>query len=203
MRIGRAMSLYRLFRTSASSFSAWPCQLALCQIDCVGEGEVICPRGHHRQAERLGTLSTKQMVDRSKAGVIFIWIIVSLFFFFFFPFFFFFSLSFPLHSTPRRLIVSRHAVDGRVPYQVMSMYVCMYTAQACQVSLIHSHFPCLLSDSRRSGQVSSVSARGKRAHVGMGVVLCYLILAGCLGLSVLSREKCEIKSPVEKHCFSN
>lgn len=100
MRIGRAMSLYRLFRTSASSFSAWPCQLALCQIDCVGEGEVICPRGHHRQAERLGTLSTKQMVDRSKAGVIFIWIIVSLFFFFFFPFFFFSpSLS---HSTPLR-----------------------------------------------------------------------------------------------------
>lgn len=57
MRIGRAMSLYRLFPTSAFAlFSAWPCQLALCQIDCVGEGEVICPRGRHRQAERQGTL---------------------------------------------------------------------------------------------------------------------------------------------------
>lgn len=35
MRIGRAMSLYRLFRSAASSFSRWSRQLAVHQLDCV------------------------------------------------------------------------------------------------------------------------------------------------------------------------
>lgn len=47
MRIGRAMSLYRLFRTSASFF---PLLAVPCQIDCVEEVvregmEVICRGG--------------------------------------------------------------------------------------------------------------------------------------------------------------
>lgn len=74
-----------------------------------------------------------------------------------------------------------------MPYQVMSMYV--HRPGLSSVSHSLSFFSPVSAPEQsavRSGHVMSVSAReggggGCEAHVGMGVVLCYLILAGCLG----------------------
>lgn len=127
------------------------------------------------------------MVGRLKAGVIFIWIIVSLFFFFLFflfLFFVFFSFSscFPLCEKIDR-VAACCGWMGTLPRPVRYLsFTLSFSVSALGQSV---------------GQVWLAAGGGGRAHVGMGVVLCYLILAGCLGLSVLSREKHRAKSPVE------